>query len=215
MKTPHSNENQAFTDSAHSLAKSLIYPAFFGVKPSAITWAGHNVADGGVSAVLDGQLGVDRTAKVMRDGHAGVFTTSVQERFRRMRYERFRDITITKENKLSGQLSELYKLQSGLFVYGYCDVDESRFGEVVIVNVEILMDAISRKVLDISEEENPRTRQTFVTVKIDRLLEVPGLVRWHRRPGATFVSQIARARPYWSGASHKSCQVQSRFSFVE
>jgi hypothetical protein len=132
-----------------------------------------------------------------------------------MRYQGFRDITVTKENKLSGHLSELYKLQSGLFVYGYCDVDEGRFGEVVILNVEILMDAISRKAFRIDEEENPRTRQTFVTAKIDRLLEVPGLVRWHRKPGSTSVTQLARARPHWSGSSHRSAQVQSRFSFSE
>ena len=214
MRTPYSPENQRFTNEAHAAARTLIYPSLFDVRPSAIEWKDHSVSDGGESSVMDGQLGIDRTAKVSRPGMSAPLEHVIQERFRRMRFAGFRDITITEMNNASGQPSELYKLKSGLFVYGYFDICGCSFGEVIAVYVEAILDIIGRGLVRPGKEHNPRSDQNFVTVKFDDLF-AHGAVRYHKRAAQTTVTGVSRSRPHWSGAAYKVVQVQSRFSFAE
>lgn len=215
MRTPYSLENQRFSDAAHAAARGQVYPDVFGVRASAIEWVDHHVGDGGVSAVLDGQLGIDRTAKVSRGGCLGSFDTIIQERFRRMEYAVHRDITITEVNRLTGHLSEMYKLKAGIFTYGYFDNASTCFGEVVVVNVEMLVDAIVRERVRVGRKVNPRTDQTFLTVRIESLLDVPGMVRWHSFGAAARPSSVLRSRRHWSGSAHKVGQAQARLSLLD
>lgn len=214
MKTPYSPRNQRFSNEAHAAARTLFYPLMFEVRPSAIKWKDHSVSDGGESAVMDGQLGIDRTAKVSHPGLAGPLEHVIQERFRKIEWARKRDITITAMNNASGQPSELYKLKSGLFVYGYFDDCRREFGEVIAVYVEAILDIIGRGLIETGNEYNPRSDQNFVTLKFDDLW-ANGAVRYHKRAEQTSVTAVSRSRPHWSGASHKVGQVQSRFSFSE
>lgn len=181
MKTPYSEENQAFSNVAHSAARVDVYPRLFDCNPSLLSFDSASVSDGGEKAILDGQMAVDRIVKVSTPGLRGDISHIIQERFRRPRFSGYRDITITEFNNESGQQSELYKLKAGIFVYGYYCEATRRFGEVIAVDIAALMMGISSGSVCISQRQrNPRSGQDFVSVKFDRLQEA-GVVLWHCR----------------------------------
>lgn len=179
MRTPFCSFNQAFSNAAHEAAKSLVYPQLFNCDPSDITFATTSVSDGGENAILDGQMAVDRLVHVTTKKLSGKITHTIQERFRRDRYSSFRDITITEYNHASGQQSELYKIKSGIFVYGYFLPDRKDFGEVIAVDVSRLLMAISEERITFKKEDNRRSQQTFITLKFDDLHD-SNVVVWHR-----------------------------------
>lgn len=179
MRTPFSQTNQAFSNAAHEAAKSLVYPELFNCDPCDITFDTTSVADGGQNAILDGQMAVDRLVHVTAKKLSGKITHTIQERFRRERYSSFRDITITEYNHASGQQSELYKIKSGIFVYGYFFPDREQFGEVIAVDVSRLLMAISEERIRFKKEDNRRSQQTFITLKFDDLHD-SNVVVWHR-----------------------------------
>jgi len=192
MRTPYSLGNQAFSNAAHEAAKTLVYPQLFNCEPDDISFATTSVADGGENAILDGQMAVDRLVHVTSRNLHGKITHTIQERFRREKYSRFRDITITEYNHASGRQSELYKIKSGIFVYGYFFPATGTFGEVVAIDVTRLLMAISSGSIRFDTETNRRSDQAFITLKFDDLHD-SNVVVWHH--GKDGKQQVVERKP--------------------
>lgn len=177
MYTRFEQHNQDFSDKAHAAAQSLVYPKLFNCDREAMEFDRASVSDGGEKAILDGQMGVDRLVKVTVRGFRNPIEHTVQERFRRPGYRTFRDVTITEWNHASDRPSELYKIKSGIFVYGYYDDTRGVFGEVIAVDVTAFLVAMTAGRLPYGRNQNKK-RQDFICVTFDALHEA-NLVVWH------------------------------------
>jgi hypothetical protein len=181
-RTPYSTDNAEFSNRCHQLAQKIIYPRLFDSAES-IEYRDTLLGDSARGRVLDGELAVDRTVIVDSGTGFGSFEYYMQERFRRPRFAKWRDATITKWNNNSDLPSELYKIKSGYFVYGYANhlKHPTDFIEVVVFQVVPVLKAIAEKRLESTTENNHRTNQDFICVLFNNLLS-GGYVDLHYRP---------------------------------
>lgn len=182
MYTPYSRNNADMSDRAHQLAVKKLYPQMFGVSPERLTFDTDTLlASGPRGQILDGQMGVDYIARLTVEPLGAPLQVTVQERFRRANYARFRDVTLTEWNHSSGLPSELYKITSGIFLYGYLNEKQDDFAEAIAFNVTALLLAVASGALRMQKEYNPRSEQDFVCFTFDELIEA-GLVMFHYTP---------------------------------
>lgn len=175
-RTPYSSANADLTERAHEVAKRQLYPLLF--KTQALQFESTLVGTSEKNTILDGQMGVDRIVKAtVGDLHAPLSFT-IQERFRRREYSKYKDLTITEFNHNSGQVSELYKMTCGLFLYGYFDDRQHAFIEAIAVSVPCLLLKIVGGDVDYVTRRNPRSNQTFFAFTFKALKEA-GVVRFH------------------------------------
>ena len=127
-----------------------------------------SVSDGGEKAILDGQMAVDRLVKVTVSGFRRPIEYTVQERFRRHGFSKYRDITITEWNHASGKPSELYKIKCDVMTYGYYHEQNNAFGEVVAIDVAAFKMALTRGEISYIRKQNPK-RQDFICIGFDDL----------------------------------------------
>jgi hypothetical protein len=178
LYTQFEQHNQDFSDKAHAAAQSLVYPQLFKCEENRLRFESASVSDGGEKAILDGQMAVDRLVNVTVHGLRRPIQHTVQERFRRPGYRNYKDITVTEWNHDSNQPSELYKIKSGIFLYGYYYEDESRFADVIAVDVSAFLMGMTTGSLSYKTNTN-RKRQDFICVTFDALHE-QGAVLWHK-----------------------------------
>lgn len=164
--TPYSEDNQEFSDIAHMSARLSIYPKLFKCDGSAISYESANVADGGRSAILDGEMGIDKIVNVSVETLRAPIVFTVQERFRRIENKRFTDITITEFNHATGRISELYKMTAGVFVYGFFDESTQRFERWVAADVNKILYGVVTGGLPYTKKNNPRSEQDFVCIEV-------------------------------------------------
>lgn len=174
-KTPHSSENQAFTDSAHRLAREQVYPRLFRVPAENIFYL---KADKAINEFLDTRMGIDRSMRVKYRSMPAPFLITTQERFRKPRYQDFQDITVTLWNHISDLPGEMFKLACHFFVYGFYDEKHNRLVEVIVLHAHLLVECVAMCKLTYTTQDNPRSGQTFACFKIDDLKRV-GVVRLH------------------------------------
>lgn len=177
MNTRFEQHNQDFSNTAHAAAQSLVYPRLFDCDRSQLEFEGASVSDGGEKAILDGQMAVDRLVSVTVKGLRHPIVHTVQERFRRPGYKNYSDITITEWNHASNQPSELYKIKSGIFVYGYFDEFSGSFPDVIAVDVSAFLFALTTRKLPHTKRQNKK-RQDFICVSFDDLHDA-GVVIGH------------------------------------
>jgi hypothetical protein len=175
--TQFEQHNQDFSNKAHAAAQSLVYPKLFGCDQAMMTFESCSVSDGGHKQMLDGQMAIDRIVNVTVGGLRYPIQHTVQERFRRQSYSRYRDITITELNNSSGQKSELYKMMCDLMTYGYYDERRNCFGEVIVIDVAAFKVALSRGEISYSRKRNPK-QQDFICIDFDDL-HAAGVVMSH------------------------------------
>ena len=180
MSTPYSDINGTFTQVCHELARDLVYPDFVGVDRSNITYEDTLLSGDEREKLLDGELAVDRLLKISVGYFHKPLEIMVQERFRRPKFARWRDITITEWNNQTNLPSELYKIKAAYFVYGYGNhpITPTDFTEVVIVNVPILIKGLLNKSLKYTTDLNPRSNQTFLCVSFQDLFKF-GAIEYH------------------------------------
>ncbi len=168
----------ADSETAHIAAQRLIYPALFGVPQSALSFEAIHKPDSEHSRILDAEMGVDRVVHVAVDGLRSPLKFTVQERFRSPRYAPNQDITLTEwyTNSAGGKPAELYKINAGLFVYGYFDGQKDAFLDAIAVDTVAMLRAIAQGSLRYVSRENDR-RQTFLAIKFGEL-ERCGVVTW-------------------------------------
>lgn len=173
MKTPHSSTNQDFSDKAHEAAKSRIYPALFDGPPmgdNGLSFESTCMGENEKADVLDGKMAIDRIVRVGTKSLQGDIEFVVQERFRRPQYsDKYADITITEWNYASNVPSELYKLNAGIFLYGYFDKESGTFIDWIACNTTDLMVAITQNRIGWTMEKNNRSNQSFAAIKFEDL----------------------------------------------
>ena len=172
MRTKYSKSNAEFSNLAHTCAKLLIYPQIF--KTIDLKFESTLVGDDKRNSVLDGELAIDRIVHVVSKDNKlkGPLKFTVQERFRKINYVHYKDLTITEWNYNSDLPSELYKIASGMFLYGYFDPVNLFFREVILINTIDLLFQMSQGLLDYKIKRNPKN-QTFLVIPFDLLEERP------------------------------------------
>lgn len=168
-KTLFEKANQAFSNKAHQLALRYIYPKIFG---PLVAVKNTGLEDGEIGEILDGKCGIDRIIYTR-----GGIPFSIQERFRDSSYAHRRDLTITKFNRASGEISELHKCIADYFIYGYLNESETGFIEVLVINYRELRRHISRGEIFFARELN-RKNQEFIAIPF-WALEKKGVVAYH------------------------------------
>ena len=175
LSTPYSKDNQAFSDLAHLSAQSLIYPKLFNIGKSQLEFESTSLSMGDKQKILDGQMAVDRIVKVSVNWFNAPIEFTVQERFRRPEFARYKDITITEWNHKTNVKSELYKLNAGIFLYGYFDDNLEVFDDWIAVNTTSLLHRLVVRKPKIKLEFNPRSNQSFYCLEFEHL-EKAGVV---------------------------------------
>lgn len=184
MYTPFSKKNSSFSNEAHKAAQRLIYPAMFGVPLSNLSFEDTLLELNERGRALDGELATDRIVKVTAtvQGERGFrepISFTIQERFRRPKYARYKDLTITEWNNRSGHRSELYKLAANFFVYGYFDDKKTVFVDAIAVNVPAMLSKLCNGRLSYGWRSNPRSGQDFITLTFSAL-EKSGCVMYRQ-----------------------------------
>lgn len=197
MSTPYSNDNGIFSNKAHQAARVQVYPMLFSLPFGNLRFEDTLLSMGEKEKQYDGEMAIDRIVKVkpeLKDLHPIGFT--IQERFRKPKYARYEDITITEWNPITNQQGELYKLQAQLFMYGYYDEYKNNFIDVVVFDVAKTLMGICNKTLAYRRNTNPRTHQPFLTIRFDALENSDCIV--FRLKNITSVSQDALFYDDWS-----------------
>lgn len=171
--TPYNKTNAKFSDLAHYAARQFIYPKMFNTL--ALQYYNANEHTTEVHKILDMKMAIDKIVYVSYKKHRLIFP--IQERFRKIEYSNFRDITITKWNNNSGTPSELYKLCAGMFLYGYYNITSNIFGEVIAINIPGLIYKLSLGKLYIENNINEKN-QDFICIKFDEL-QKENLILFH------------------------------------
>lgn len=181
-RTLYEEANGQYSDKAHRLAQTLIYPSLFDTDAENITYEEDTLlTESARGAVLDGEMGIDRVLRVTVPGLTGNIPFTVQERFRRPEFHGYQDLTITEWNHNSGLPSELYKIRANIFLYGYGnDADNpTGFMEAIAINTTQLLVKISRREIPYTMRRNKKN-QTFLAFTFDSL-EKSGVVLWHSK----------------------------------
>lgn len=181
--TPYSAANQSLSDAGHKAAQRLLYPRLFGVDASELAFESTTLNLGDRERILDGEMGIDRIVRVSVAHLRHPLGFTIQERFRQPKYASWRDITITEWNHNSNKPSELYKINAGLFLYGYHDPWSDDFIEAVAIDTTALLVAISKHDVRWTQGTNRRSNQSFFCFRFDDLLAA-GLVAFHYRADA-------------------------------
>jgi len=171
MSTPYSESNQLFSDKGHLCAQKEIYPKLFDAPIERLSFRSTSLSMGKKENILDGEMAIDRIISISVKKLKFPIEFTVQERFRRIQYQRYQDITITEFNMQTGQKSELYKLNSGIFVYGYYDETNNTMGDWIALNTVTLLHRITRNFLSYSFEENRRSNQKFICLNFKDLIQ--------------------------------------------
>jgi hypothetical protein len=165
MSTAYSTSNQLFSDEAHLAAQSQIYPIVFNVDREHLRFTTTSLSLGEKEKILDGEMAVDRIVSVKVQWFKSEVEFTIQERFRKKQYMSFQDITITEWNNSTNLKSELFKLNAGIFVYGYFDMKQGDILDWIAVNTVGLLHSLVIKEPRVNRGINPRSNQSFLTFK--------------------------------------------------
>ena len=187
MRTPYSTQNAEDSNKAHMAARSLIYPKIFDLPADKLEFEDTLLHHNERGMVLDGEMAIDRIVNVTaRQELKQPVIFTVQERFRKPKFARYKDLTITEWNNNSNLPSELYKITANLFVYGY--FDGANFLDFVCANVPAMLAAICNGNLPLSRGLNPRSNQSFITMTFSDLHRLRCLMFWDKAPEETQAS---------------------------
>lgn len=181
MYTPFSASNATMSSKAHELAVGKLYPQLFGTSNFEFdkdTLLGESPR----GQILDGEMAVDYVARVNVIPLGAPLQITVQERFRRSSYARYRDVTLTEWNHNTDLPSELFKITSGIFLYGYLNDHQDDFSEAIAFSVTDFMLALAKGTLRLRRQRNPRSNQSFVCFTFDQLIDA-NVVMYQYREG--------------------------------
>jgi hypothetical protein len=180
MYTIYEPNNGRFSDRAHEAAKRLIYPDIFQCEPNDLKFESTLLNTSEKNRILDGEMAVDRIVSVNVAQLRVPLSVTVQERFRRPNYGRiYHDITITEWNNASNLPSELYKIKSGLFLYGYYNDQTNTFSDAIAFSVFDLQLKLITREISYARNTNKKA-QDFICIDFDELTRL-GLVRYRMR----------------------------------
>jgi hypothetical protein len=167
-KTVYQPENAAFSNKAHMAARRLLYPRIFRKPESMLGFEDTLLHMGERGRILDGEMGIDRIIRVTVPSLHAPLVFTVQERFRRPQFAKYKDLTVTEWNNASETPSELYKINAGIFLYGYYDEGAGSFVDAIAISVTDLLLMLAREQINYSSEYN-RKKQDFLAFRFDDL----------------------------------------------
>lgn len=176
-RTIYQPENAAFSNKAHLSARKLLYPRIFCKPEESLAYEDTLLSMSERGRILDGEMGIDRIVKVTVPSLHAPLVFTVQERFRRPQFAKYKDLTITEWNNASDLPSELYKINAGIFLYGYYDEVGNGFIDAIAINVTALLLMIARGQMSYSSERN-RKQQSFLAFKFDALFDAGVVMHW-------------------------------------
>lgn len=168
MRTQHDPANQSFTDAAHEIAKTTIHPHLFVNR--GISLERTKLEHGGEHRIFDGEMAIDVIMRVEVPNYKDPLVFTVQERFRRIAYAKYQDITITEWNTASNMPSELYKIRANYVLYGYFDQRDASFHSWYLLNTTLMLEDIANGMLPVESRFNNKG-QRFITIPIDALMK--------------------------------------------
>jgi hypothetical protein len=183
-KTRYDKHNGDFSNRAHEAAKRLLYPSIFNVPFSALEFESTLLEQDAKSKLLDGQMGIDRLVRVRVDSLPAPLEFAIQERFRRVRFMNYKDLTITEWNYASGIKSELYKIKAGMFLYGYYDEQTSSFPDAICINTDGLKYALISGNISYVRRRNKK-QQSFLAFKFVNLHDASVVMYRHLNKAKT------------------------------
>ncbi|MBT9143017.1 MAG: hypothetical protein DDT29_01416 [Dehalococcoidia bacterium] len=169
-----------FSEEAHLAAQKQLYPNIFKRPFGDLKFIATTLGISKKTDILDGEMGIDRMIEVTVNGFRKPLLFTVQERFRSPEYAKYKDITITEWNNVSGLPSELYKINAGIFVYGYYDSQSAVFLDAIVVETARLLFLLAVQQVHYEKRRNKR-QQDFITIPFSDLKR-GGAVLW-RFPG--------------------------------
>lgn len=175
-RTLYEKDNADFSNRAHMRARDVLYPRIFNARRERLAFEDTLLAQSERAAILDGEMGVDRIVRVTVRNLPAPLVFTVQERFRRPEFAKYQDLTVTEWNHASNLPSELYKINAGLFLYGYFDERTSVFVDAIAIGVTDMLLAIATRRLRYDRRWNKK-RQTFLALRFDDM-ERAGIVRF-------------------------------------
>ena len=177
MRSQSEIDNASFSNKAHFAARRQIYPKIFNVSESQLAFEKIVFENSVRDRILDAELGIDCLVRVKVKLFKYPLIFAVQERFRREKYAKYRDITLTEYDLISGLPCEFYNLIAGLFVYGYFNDVQNNFSEVICVSVPSMFFSIISGDLEVQRKvkNNDVRPQSFITISFESL-EQTGLV---------------------------------------
>ena len=177
MRSQSEIDNASFSNKAHFAARRQIYPKIFNVSESQLAFEKIVFENSVRDRILDAELGIDCLVRVKVKLFKYPLIFAVQERFRREKYAKYRDITLTEYDLISGLPCEFYKLTAGLFLYGYFNDVQNNFSEVICVSVPSMFFSIISGDLEVQRKvkNNDVRPQSFITISFESL-EQTGLV---------------------------------------
>lgn len=173
--------NKEFSDKAHTAAQQLIYPEIFKCSLKKLEFETIRFERSERERTLDGKEAIDRIIRVEVEKLKAPLSFTVQERWRRMGYTNWKDLTITEWNYESNVPSELYKIKADLIVYGYYDEAKESFGEVIMVAVPDLKLALVLDSLPYTREKNKK-KQSFLGFRFEDLNNAGLMAYWKKGP---------------------------------
>lgn len=175
-RTLYEQNNADFSNRAHMRARDVLYPRIFNVRRERLQFEDTLLAQSDRAKILDGEMGVDRIVRVTINNLPAPLMFTVQERFRRPKYVERQDMTVTEWNHASNSPSELYKINAGLFVYGYFDERSGRFLDAIVTGVTEMLLALAQGRLRYERRENKK-QQSFLALRFEDM-EKAGIVRY-------------------------------------
>ena len=175
-RTLYEQDNADYSNRAHMRARDVLYPRIFNVRRERLQFEDTLLTQNDRARILDGEMGVDRIVRVtVHNLHAPLMFT-VQERFRRPEFAKYQDMTVTEWNYASNSPSELYKINAGLFVYGYFDERSGMFLDAIVISVTDMLLALVQGRLRYDRRMNKK-QQSFLALRFEDM-EKAGIVRY-------------------------------------
>lgn len=169
------------SNKAHELARKVIYPKIFGADFERLQFENTLLALGdGRGTALDADFAIDRVVKVnaierLRFKMPLPFT--IQERFRKAKYRnKFEDVTITEWNHASGKPAEFYKMAANLFVYGYHNVEFTKFIDCIAFWTGPVWLALINGRIKFNIVSNNGKNQSFIAIPLSEFHRVKAVV---------------------------------------
>lgn len=158
-----------FTQMGHQAALQKIYSAVFGDTSIITDMTGETNR-------LDTHFGIDYVVEVKNPQLRSTVDIWVQERWRKLSYQKYQDITLIEFNDYSGNLAEIYKSKAQVMIYGYLS-DDGVIQQAVVVDLATVLVRIAMGKIPFGLRKNNQVNQTFIHVSIADL-RAAGLVSY-------------------------------------
>jgi hypothetical protein len=104
---------------------------------------------------------------------------SVQERFRRKRYAKHRDVTIAYYDEANDEPSHLFDSHADLLLYGYYDGETDTLLETVLADMTQIKVLVARGAVDFDTRKHGEKLLHFVAISFDQLQDEGAILHRH------------------------------------